>query len=423
MSITVQERQHYLEHFRQAWPIQRLKALKLEEYTSVGDKNSLVYWLEFGAGRYLGSIKGGDSSKFGIYERKDEPKGQRDFISMDERYSWKNKYGNTAKTAFLVIKKCILRVINSIQAGDITAIEALDFESALKWKLAFIYQDHANPCVLPIYKLSKFKNFLNDQPNYTHAQAYTQLLGQRGNASALEYGFQLWQEADRLEGKMNSEFDDADASTVTEEGLMTTPLNQILYGPPGTGKTYETIRAALCILEPEIVSVYERAIENAKSHKEKSNARKVLKARYDEFVSAGYIRFVTFHQSFSYEDFVEGIRADADIDGKLRYRIDSGIFKRICDDARSDSSQNKEVSQNPSIWKISINGAGDSSSKRYCLEHSEARIGWGETGDLRLDLTNNPYYKTLSDKTQEHFNILQNKSLLVIFFCVCIVRS
>ena len=80
-------------------------------------------------------------------------------------------------------------------------------------------------------------------------------------------------------------------------------LNQILFGPPGTGKTYETIDAALRILAPDALGLerFER------------------KARFDEFVAKGQIRVTTFHQSFSYEDFVEGLRAENGEDGQLRY--------------------------------------------------------------------------------------------------------
>ena len=326
MSITIQERQNFLEHFRQVWPIQRLKALKLEEYTSVGDKNSLVYWLEFGAGRYLGSIKGGDSSKFGIYERKAEPKGHRDFISSDERYSWKSKYGGSAKEAFSLIKQNIIAVIEAIQTGDLTTIEELDFESALKWKLAFIYQDHSKPCVLPIYKLNKFNSFMAGKPSFTHADAYSTLMRNRGAKSALEYGFEIWQRADALEGKKKTDFDAVDVEEISYDGHKTTPLNQIFYGPPGTGKTYVTIEAAVKAAEPTFV------------WEERHN----LKARYDELVAAGRIRFVTFHQSFSYEDFVEGLSADA-ADGKVSYEKRAGIFKELVEDAKASKEEGAEV--------------------------------------------------------------------------------
>jgi len=97
------------------------------------------------------------------------------------------------------------------------------------------------------------------------------------------------------------------------------PLNQILYGPPGTGKTYATVGAALEILDPAFLD----------SHR---GDRSALKQRFDELVTSGHARFVTFHQSFAYEDFVEGLRAESDLDGQLRYKVQPGVFKSLCED-------------------------------------------------------------------------------------------
>lgn len=164
-------------------------------------------------------------------------------------------------------------------------------------------------------------------------------------------------------------------------------LNQILFGPPGTGKTYATINQALAILAPEFLA------QNGGSD---SDTRERLKKEFDRFVTADRVRFVTFHQSFSYEDFVEGIRADSDAEtGQLRYPIEAGVFKRTCDDARTRPATDLGVRANPAIWKISIDGTGNSPSKSYCLANGEARIGWGKTGDLREDYEQNPYYQGL----------------------------
>lgn len=174
----------------------------------------------------------------------------------------------------------------------------------------------------------------------------------------------------------------------TTEGLVdrshSPALNQIFYGPPGTGKTYATIDAALEILDPEYVSA-------------NSGRREALKTRFDELSTDGQIRFVTFHQSFSYEDFVEGLRAVSDDEDKqLQYKVEPGVFKRLCDDARTQGVQSETgIRSNPRIWKISINGSGNSPTKSYCLDHGEARIGWGKTGDLRQDLEQNLYYQKL----------------------------
>ena len=86
-------------------------------------------------------------------------------------------------------------------------------------------------------------------------------------------------------------------------------LNQILYGPPGTGKTYNTINEALKIIDGSV-----------------PDDRVEAKERFEELSDAGQIEFVTFHQSYGYEEFVEGIKANT-VDGSISYDIEDGIFK------------------------------------------------------------------------------------------------
>lgn len=160
------------------------------------------------------------------------------------------------------------------------------------------------------------------------------------------------------------------------------PKNLILYGPPGTGKTYHTVDKALKISDPEYFA----------QHKN----REELKKRFDELASSGRIEFVTFHQSFAYEDFVEGIRAETTAVGQLRYDVKDGVFKDLCNRARRASAAGKDlgVNESPRVWKISIDGTGPSSTREYCLNNGEARIGWGHVGDLRtLDEANEEFKK------------------------------
>jgi 5-methylcytosine-specific restriction endonuclease McrBC GTP-binding regulatory subunit McrB len=106
-------------------------------------------------------------------------------------------------------------------------------------------------------------------------------------------------------------------------------LNTIIYGAPGTGKTYSTIEKALEIIDSKFLD-------------EKRNNREELKSGFDAFVMKGQISFVTFHQSFSYEEFVEGIRAETTEDGKINYFVKSGIFTEISDKAKKAREKAKE---------------------------------------------------------------------------------
>ncbi|ECQ5850747.1 TPA: AAA family ATPase [Campylobacter jejuni] len=103
------------------------------------------------------------------------------------------------------------------------------------------------------------------------------------------------------------------------------PLNQILYGPPGTGKTYHTIDRALeIILKEEKIQI--------PSEDDRINRKKL----FDEYVKNGQIVFTTFHQSYGYEEFVEGIkpRIDSEENSKeIKYEIKDGIFKELCEKA------------------------------------------------------------------------------------------
>jgi 5-methylcytosine-specific restriction endonuclease McrBC GTP-binding regulatory subunit McrB len=118
---------------------------------------------------------------------------------------------------------------------------------------------------------------------------------------------------------------------------MIQPLNQILYGPPGTGKTYHTVNLALQI------------IENKTDEDLKQELRVDLKQRFNEYVKSGQVVFCTFHQSTGYEDFVEGIKPqEPDNEGdNVIYKIEDGLFKRICSTAHSpQKSQNFEEAFN-----------------------------------------------------------------------------
>lgn len=166
-------------------------------------------------------------------------------------------------------------------------------------------------------------------------------------------------------------------------------LNLILFGPPGTGKTYHTINKALQIVDPEFY-------ENNKKN------RKALTKRFRELLITDWaeskkkrIAFTTFHQSFTYEDFVEGIKPDVN-GGELTYKNEDGIFKRICRKAKYYSEGEAEEARNrvrlsdsdfskAQFFKVSlgnINKEEDDEVYQYCMDHGKIAIGYLDHLDL-----------------------------------------
>jgi len=154
-----------------------------------------------------------------------------------------------------------------------------------------------------------------------------------------------------------------------KESIMNIPLNQILYGPPGTGKTYNTVLKAMSI------------IDNTDYKDVSDEQYKALKTRFDELKQAGQIEFVTFHQSYSYEEFVEGIKPNLN-DEKLGYVLENGIFKNICDHAKpivTTTIKREPLDfSNTKVFKMSL---GNTLEKEddiydYCIENNVVSLGW-----------------------------------------------
>ena len=114
--------------------------------------------------------------------------------------------------------------------------------------------------------------------------------------------------------------------------------NQILYGSPGTGKTYNTINKAIEIIDSEF---YQQNKDN----------REALKERFEEYKKAGQIEFITFHQSFSYEEFVEGIKAETSEDN-ISYEVKSGVFKKLSNKSLQNFNQSNENIKNKKDFEI-----------------------------------------------------------------------
>ena len=166
-----------------------------------------------------------------------------------------------------------------------------------------------------------------------------------------------------------------DAKNEAKGTLESMELNTILYGPPGTGKTYHTALYAVSIIE-------EIDIETLK----KEEYSEILD-RYNMYKEAGLIEFTTFHQSFGYEEFIEGIKPVVADDGEMTYEVMPGIFKRFCDKAATPKAKKIRTNADPVVWKVSLAGTGKNPIRTECLEKGYIRIGWDSYGEIITDDT------------------------------------
>ncbi|EAJ1670075.1 McrB family protein [Campylobacter jejuni] len=408
----IQEMHDGFLNFQKVWTLEKVKNMTLEEYTNIKKDNpnrdDFTFWIESKLDN-LGSIWGGSAFKFGIYRRNDESQKESSSGRLySQNYAWIAKYGNNENEAFNNIKEKIIQIIQASQDNNLKTIEKIDFGDAIKWKIAFHYQDVKNikivnifsKNVLDLISLNEFKEKLKiyqihkkllenknlslvkmieniaiplwnkygmDSQNYIDKMKnlfseylnkkkldkntinkYIQVIENISKEFLKEnlYSCDLFsfdQNINKLnkneEFKLkNSNGHNMYSSALNyyraflidyyeqdifitervqseESNMKIIPLNQILYGSPGTGKTYHTIDKALEILG-----------ENLESRDEK-------KAKFDEYVKNGQIVFTTFHQSYGYEEFVEGIKPHIDSEEnskEVEYEIKDGIFKELC---------------------------------------------------------------------------------------------
>ncbi|PTO55258.1 ATP-binding protein [Vibrio splendidus] len=190
------------------------------------------------------------------------------------------------------------------------------------------------------------------------------------NYSILLRNMQVWH--------LYEEFEDAN-STVKEPApqayknkpAVVSPLNQILYGPPGTGKTYHTIEAAVRAAEPEEYATL--GIDSKKGATEEQ--RNYLVEQYESLSKAGRIRFVTFHQSYGYEEFVEGLKANSE-DGEISYDAEKGVFRQICDEAAKHTTD-KAASKAHSFdlcWQVFSEQLAEKDSLEITMSQTSFRV-------------------------------------------------
>ncbi|MCY1660395.1 AAA family ATPase [Chryseobacterium sp. SL1] len=177
------------------------------------------------------------------------------------------------------------------------------------------------------------------------------------------------------------------------------PLNQILYGAPGTGKTYNTKRIAV-----EIITG--KSITN----------RSEINKEFEILKEKGHIKFTTFHQSLSYEDFIEGIKPDINDKGDIIYSVKDGIFKSLCNTAKTinlNTTESEFDFNTCSYYKMSLGGLQNLDKHYWCLENDLIFLGWGGDRDF-TKISRTKDWITFRDKFKEEFPDLVDDSRFVI---------
>lgn len=360
--------------FLELWPVEKVRVMTLEQYHTLNDPICFVRCLE-SMTEMLGSIWGGSAFKFGIYQRDNTDRigPNKSGHIYGEAYGWRTRLGQTPEQAFAAVKKNILSIIDAVRRRDLDAVSCEALWPMVAWKIAFLYQDRDDPQILSVYKRVKLIAALGGGVSeLSTAELYRRLMARRNGKNLHAYSEEIWKS--KMQDQSKDDSDSGEDAPLLPALQRPIPLNQILYGPPGAGKTYATVDKALEIFV-------------GAGLKDTGQSREERRQRFDELVRDGHVRFVTFHQSFSYEDFVEGIRASTDEEGRITYQVEDGIFKDLCSVAssRMERPHRQSVSlEGRTVWKMSLgNTQGDDASiYEECLQKNCLLMGYGGSVDF-----------------------------------------
>ena len=182
---------------------------------------------------------------------------------------------------------------------------------------------------------------------------------------------------EELKNKMTTDTNNSSKGTWYDDVVRTWERrkNVVLYGAPGTGKTYDVPELAVRLCDPSFMAA--------------EPSREEIVSRYNQLKTEKRIDFTTFHQSLDYEDWIEGLRPVVNENSQVTYEIESGIFKKLCEEAERPVVKDKQVgiADNAVVWKVSLAGTGDNNVRRECMENNHIRIGWDGYGPVISDET------------------------------------
>ena len=192
--MTSTEAKKLYNEFQSKFPLEKIKNLKLEEYTNLNREDSFCYWLEKKT-ESLGSIWGGSAYKFGIFKISGEIKPSNKALN-DGVYAWYKKYGDTRDEAYQSILSNIIKVAEAAQHKNFSLIDTIDLGISYKWKIAYLY---SNMSLLNFYKEAGIryiakKHGMENAKKAPISQIQAYLIALSHNKDLFEYSGDLWNE-------------------------------------------------------------------------------------------------------------------------------------------------------------------------------------------------------------------------------------
>lgn len=369
-----------LIEFREAFSPSKLQELPDDELLNIiplgkGEQNNLCHALEFKYNEYFGSIRGGAAFKFGLFWS----------TSREKWMTGSNKRPNelTEEEANNLCKEfrdSIVKVANLIENIKPDSVEKyVELEKNI---MQMLPQQLCNAMWIHKYFSMIYPEYFSNFHSRKWQETILNRLGIEPKETQYVRSGQIVM-VEKLTGLFRGEFSEVLYDMLNEKvddvvgNVNNFDKNIILYGPPGTGKTYNSVRYAVAICDNLTLD----EVDNW-------TYADVMK-RYNELKNADRINFVTFHQSYGYEEFIEGIKPIIDDESnEVRYSVESGIFKDFCQKAVKPDNDNIDLSAK--IWLVRLNGNGKNDLKTFCFNNNVVRFNWNDD-DAKI-------YKTSMEK-------------------------